>query len=370
MISSCGNKGGGENNKKKEDPDSKYPVELNVEQIALASDQNKRMGFDIEPNGTLHIGFTACHEQTCFEGVLARAYGLPGSWTVEKIDEAGDRGWYVQYILDGNVSHLFYQNHDGHMLMHTYNPSNAWQIEEVDPYGWTGWWTSAARSTTGEFKISYVRSDSNFEDADLKIAIGSQGSWGTTTVDTHDSCGWKSCLALDNDNNPHIAYTAENKELRYVTGRPGKWTIETVDNSAGAGACGVAIATDAKMVHLAYCLETGTETDTQTRLMYAVRTSDGWEIETVDKSPSAGLFPSLALDPKGGVHIAYKDEDSGELRYARFLGVAWHIYTLYDNGSQPVIKIDDNGTMHVVFETDGWVSYGACTSCAPAKEEE
>lgn len=70
-------------------------------------------------------------------------------------------------------------------------------------------------------------------------------------------------------------------------------------------------------------------------LKYAVRDTAGkWSAaEIVDHRLDAGIYPSLAVDSRNGVGIAYTDGDNGDLEYAYFNGSEWSRSTVDWKGS-------------------------------------
>ena len=197
---------------------------------------------------------------------------------------------------------------------------------------------SLALAPNGEPGIAYV----DDRVGDLIYAERDHGRWITVTVDAAGQVGHFSSLAYDRMGNPHISYFDNtHNDIKYAVRLDAGWRVETIDASGQpgfhipAGFTSFAIGSDPddsasgadtpQVAYLAYRYK-----PYDGALRYAVRHSDGWRIETVDASRSAGGFPSLALDAEGRPWISYYragtwDYQVGELRVARRTDGRWRI---------------------------------------------
>src|SRR4030042_6310361 len=57
-----------------------------------------------------------------------------------------------------------------------------------------------------------------------------------------------------------------------------------------------------------------------------------WQYETVDSSPGAGGFASIAIDSDNKVHVSYCDTVNKTLKYATNVSGAWEIYVIDNSG--------------------------------------
>lgn len=197
---------------------------------------------------------------------------------------------------------------------------------------------SLALAPGGEPGIAYV----DDRVGDLVYAERDHGRWITMTVDVVGQVGYFASLAYDRAGNPHISYFDNtNNDVKYAMRQAKIWRVETIDASGEpgfhipAGFTRLVLgpdpddpATRADTPQVAYLAYRYKPYDGALR--YAVRQPEGWRIETVDASRSAGGFPALALDAEGRPWISYYragtwDYQVGELRVARRIEGHWRI---------------------------------------------
>jgi hypothetical protein len=124
-------------------------------------------------------------------------------------------------------------------------------------------------------------------------------------------------IAIDANGRPHLFYDRPPSGggahgYRYATWNGSSWTIETVAVPPTSGLAALALALDASGVpHVAYY-------GANDHVYYARRTgANAWAKVAVDTSTNdTGYGVAIAVDAEGGVHIAYRDETAGTLRYA------------------------------------------------------
>ena len=178
-----------------------------------------------------------------------------------------------------------------------------------------GRYCSVAMSPNGMPRVAYQAQDATLETGSrLRYASWNGASWDietvTTGLQTTSSSGnnWENgiSLAVDGQDRPRIVYLVDGT-YRYVDRDGGTWASadlgDTVYGSFGAASVAVGPGGD---VHVALMA-------TSDNLRHAVRSGGKWTFEQVD---TVGLYPSIAIDAAGGVHVAYHDDGNGDLKYA------------------------------------------------------
>jgi len=280
---------------------------------------------------------------------------LDGGWNCTTVDDAGAStvGEYCSIAIGPNgkigVSNYFGGSDD---LLYT--SQNVWTFEELA--GTTGNMcfgnTDIALSDDNNAYISYT-ANAGYE---LWLANNFWGSWTYTMVDnTTGDYGGTTSIDLGSNNQVHIAYyAADSGEIRYATKATGNpWVKEKVADTKpnwSTNDLSMQVDSDGK-VHIAYSyFEDSGFTAT---LKYANNVGGTWVNETVDSSSAdIGRYPSLALDASNKVHISYRDQTNKVLRYATNAGGSWVLSPIDSSanvGEHTSIAVDRNGRPHVSY---------------------
>ncbi|PEY40948.1 hypothetical protein CN354_07935 [Bacillus cereus] len=186
------------------------------------------------------------------------------------------------------------------------------------------------------------------------------------TFETVDSQGGQACLALDKNNNPHVAYAGGSGKLMLAsrTAETGKWTREEL---SGGGLIG---ASDSDRV----CLEIDSEGNPHVayrelnsgNLFYGVKRNNSWSFTPVPTSRfndprgvsgysfklhSGRMRPELRDTP----HFAYNDLTSSALGYTRkvqgqFKRIKVAEQSLFDVGRYTSMALDElSGTFLIAY---------------------
>jgi hypothetical protein len=173
------------------------------------------------------------------------------------------------------------------------------------------------------------------------LQAGASPIWSIQTVAKNSAIGLNS-IALDSNNNPHIAYSAYEGGyyrnplyLMYASWNGSEWIIENV--TQGGGISDLALDSN-NNPHIVF---------NDGRLMYAILNATGWNMQIVDE----GFSASLALDSDGNPHIAYLNGEHA-LKYARWTLTGWHIQTI--DSSQIFhntlsLELDSNDNPHILY---------------------
>ena len=197
------------------------------------------------------------------------------------------------------------------------------------------------------------------------FSIVSAQVWQREAPDTTGSYnGYYCSLALDSEDNPHIAYYNEDfRDLYYASFSDGRWTVEIVDSIGDAGMeCSLVL--DAQdRPHISYRQNyLGLN---YWKLKYATKTDDGWTKTYVDTPIDSAYFvsgsaSSIAMDGDGYPVISFVREFPTRIMLARKDAEGWHVtgvtdvyladYTrlVLDDAGNPVIGytyLDDKDTV-------------------------
>ena len=188
---------------------------------------------------------------------------------------------------------------------------------------------------------------------DLRLRAQSDAAWHVEVVDDGkgDNVGRFSALAIDKAGNLHIAYYDEQQNsLKYAfRGSQKRWDIMTVEASAGTY---VSIAVDALgHPHFAY------NTHFETGLHYAYWDGRVWHRLLIDDE-ATDHFLSMQLDSKGDPYISYYREAYPDrtyalyLKYAHFDGTTWYVETVDNHkhtGKFNSLALDADGNPHIAY---------------------
>jgi len=244
-----------------------------------------------------------------------------------------------------------------------------WEKDIVDFKGNVGRFCSLALDSNDYPHIAYIdetliwsrqnQGDSLANPIYMKYAYWNGTGWEIETVDTVGGTtlpekGYTS-IAVDSDNNPHIAFIGggfydDDLEYAYKTGST--WTIQIVDDETKTIAF-PSIALDSNdYPHISYHRGNWWE---NYPLMYAHWTGDDWDTDVVDdSSDNTGYWTSIAIDSDDYPHISYRDYDLETLKYARWTDSYWYIKTVDtddDAGWCTSIDLDSYDDPHISYAT-------------------
>jgi hypothetical protein len=238
--------------------------------------------------------------------------GDPPTWSIEDVDSQGTVGKHTSIAVDNNNRpHVSYKA-DGGGLKYAHLTQNGWIFEMADPSSNIGRHTSIALNSEYRPHICYWDEISQI----TKYAERTDTGWSIIDIESNGWDGWCS-IDFDSSDTPHVSYykqSAPDAYLKYAKLVGSSWAIEQVDEEAGW--YNSIIIDTADTPHISYKSH---ENDIHT-LKYAVRTGPPnrpWKTETVDPTPGAGVYTSIALDASEVPHIAYHMLPSGLWHAAR-----------------------------------------------------
>jgi hypothetical protein len=135
--------------------------------------------------------------------------------------------------------------------------------------------------------------------------------WVSEIADPGGSVGEYSSIALDAQENPHVAYQDFGAlDLEYAKKIDGAWFRETVDSAGSVGAyASLSIDGDGNPM-IAYYDEIADH------LKFARRSAGAWIVETVDQSGAVGELCAIDIDALGNPMVSYYDAGNGDLKLA------------------------------------------------------
>ncbi|HUW22248.1 MAG TPA: hypothetical protein VMW41_06315 [Candidatus Bathyarchaeia archaeon] len=269
-------------------------------------------------------------------------------WITEIADDDGWVGIDSSIAVDtsGNphISHFDAKNKD---LKYAYLKDDVWVRERVDSAGHLGEESGIGVDSKGNVHISY----NDITNGTLKYAKKAGGSWSIETVDKKSQSHVTiTSLALDAEENPHIAYIMESTSqygdaVKYASWDGSSWKIE----EAAQGGSDLYLALDSSdNPHIAFLK--GSQGNK--KIYYTRKISGTWKTEVVDLSTVAEGDCGIDTDSKNYPHITYHDYSKAAIKYAKWDGISWQIQTVAVNvGKQEGLRLatDSQDNPHLVY---------------------
>ena len=239
--------------------------------------------------------------------------GAPGTqWAAESISD-GYSPWAAQIECDmsGRVhAYNHWSYHYYGKLEYSVRDGSGWSTERLD-------WSGDIFIAHGAMADIGVASDGSVH---MAIVTERQTFPGTGGIEYWRRSGdnWSSEI-LPRGDWPSIVVTAlgpivtyhdeETQTLHSQWKVGGIWMGGVIDPLSTGKYSEIAQGADGTL-HVAYY------DDNQGDLRYAVRGTGDWELHTVDAGGDVGAYASIVLDANGLPHFAYRDASSGALKYA------------------------------------------------------
>lgn len=240
-----------------------------------------------------------------------------------------------------------------------------WKVEVVDPTG-PGRFTSMKIDKNGNAHVCYSVDDGNR--LPLKYAYWERRLDRWFTMNVAQAAGVCS-LALDSKQRPHISYadagSNSGSKLRHCYWDGSAWRSEAIPLNSDIIAYynSIIIDSEDRPSISFYEYRGAKDTDIKIRLRNVMFTGQYWEVRTIDPTEGSGKFNSMAIDPKGGIHVAYANvsADTLGLRYAFWNGSSWKTEIIESGpvGYSVYVITDKEGNPHISYtnETTGVVKY-------------
>jgi hypothetical protein len=245
--------------------------------------------------------------------------------------------------------------------------------------------SSIAIRADGSFVVAAVRSDMVPERQDpsstyavaehVVVATGRPGAWEIQELPDSARFVSEVKVALGRGNDIIVTYDGtigDTTETRgfFATNHGGTWSVTTIDVVTD-GSINKVVIDRAGAAHLVV-LRRGLDTD-PLDIWYVTNASGAWVARRLGTAGDGLVFgsPSLAIDTRGRVHVAYSrtfEWEHSEIYYVTNAGGSWKTQRVtrqplrtYD----PILAVDAKGYAHIAYLSDaGGVSGGGSDSWA------
>ncbi len=284
--------------------------------------------------------------------------GINHQWTKTTADYTDESGPENAIVVDSNGHvHIVYINGGNYKIMHAENDGSGWSTAEVDSCAGSYCWDA------------HMVIDDNDE---LHVAYSAQGE--KLVYQHYDGQDWNGGvvsysarfapvgIAVDSNNHPHISYSQTGQwcgnGLRLASYDGSTWTTQSVDSGSNKGCDSSIVIDENDHIYIAY------QDRDNSKLKFATNKSGSWLSYSPDASSFGnnmypGYSTSLAMDEQGQFHIAHYDSDNEDLRYSTGVPNGQWTNTIVDasgnTGKNPSIAVDAAGDLHIVYAS--WSSF-------------
>jgi hypothetical protein len=307
--------------------------------------------------------------------LLALATGMQIPITID----SGGVGEYTSIAIgdNGNPIISYYDFSNGHLEVAactTTDCTGTATITTVDSADGVGGYSSIAIGDNGLPVISYY----DGVNSALKVAACTTtdctGTATITTVDSADSVGWYTSIAIGNNGNPIISYTDfSNSALKVAacttTDCTETATITTIDSTGDVGGdTSIAIGANGFPVISYYDATNG---QLEVAACTTTNCTDTATITTIDSTGSVGRYTSIAIRDNGNPIISYYDITNSALKVAACTttdctetATITTIDSTGNVGKYTSIAIGANGFPVISYydATNGQLEVAACTT--------
>lgn len=305
----------------------------------------------VDSEGT-DVSALAVDEDGALHALYARSTALyyskraGAAWSAPSFIDTGE-GKSLAVDADGHVHVAYYGGAND--LKYAFFNGISWSTATLDDSGEkAGDYASMAVDAGGQPRIAYhYRHDIN--DGGLRFAQLNGGLWSIATVQwdfANDLVGLEPSLALDPAGHPHIAYFPD----RYARWTGAAWAIESGTGMEEEPSLVLDGDGYPRIGSFTEFLGLGW-------LLYSQKTAAGWAGQSVDppgggSSENIGPSVSLSLDGAGRPQMAYLNQTTDELKFARHNGSAWAFAAINltgDTVNRAVSVLGGDGQPYILY---------------------
>lgn len=260
------------------------------------------------------------------KSALMQAQRTSTGWVNTMVDDSGAVGRHSSIALDSTGNpHIAYRNMSNNELEYASFDGVAWNHQAVGS-GEVGWFPSLAFDQNDHPQIAYLGNASGVGSQTPKSADWDGNQWTIGVIEKVFASGGIS-LALDSNGARHVSYQSGGT-LRYAVYTSTMWVTQTVDLKATGGFdAGLysSIAMDGSdNPEISYAqYDTNLSLPFPIHLKFAHRQAGIWQFAQPDTTNGAGFFSSLKLDSQDDPYISYFDSGLQSLKNAHWDGVSW-----------------------------------------------
>jgi len=244
-----------------------------------------------------------------------------GEWIEDTIDDNGGAKGFIDIDVDNNgIPNVVYNRFTDATGYYSTTQLNfarlingEWVIEKVDIHVGIHDPISIRVDEKNRPHIAYGDSPSTKHGVGtVKYAVKDNGKWTVETVDENAYWFESPSVAIDSDNEPHIAYAGRNGEddcIKYANRNNGEWEITILEMDGGFYEDTVALTIDSEDdPHILFNDYNG--------LRYSEREDGVWYFDYVYFKDTDWYFKSIELDSNDKPRLLYFDHKGHYLSYA------------------------------------------------------
>ncbi len=232
----------------------------------------------------------------------------------------------------------------------------------VIPVAGNGLAPSVAVGPDGRAYVAFIRLRGPQASGNLTLLRESGGAWVETVLgETDFGPDPVTQVAVDASGHLHVMF-GTSFSFGYATNRSGTWRMTWFNSSQGGTswywAAGQSMVVDSEgNAYFAY--ESQDPVTGGSAVLYMTNAGGSWTSRVLDWE-SLAVSTAITLDGRGGVHVAYYDQENGTLKYATNAPGAWstQVVGAANGGTVPLsIGVDPAGRVHMAYYASGGLGY-------------